>query len=401
MDFTAYYTAGEIYSNQKNLYKNYIAEDFSLWDGVAVFNHSRFLYPPLVAKFFSAFSSLSYHQAKIIWNCINILLAIIILFIFIKTFRFNYSLNHILIYLIILFNFFPLLTLIERGQIDLYSFLFASLGVFFLIRKNSEFYSGVMFALSILVKLNMIYILPFLILFKKWKTFSSTLFSLLIIAALSIALTGYESNKKYIINELPRISEFAESGTDEMKIDHYMLKTYFQMAPEALSFKDGKLYLTEFISFNSKASLTYYAEAVFKLFGINLNRQFISLIFFLFLFSIIVLLKIQIDLNSPVLWMLVFLIILLSSPFTWVMNLVWIFPVGIYLVNKIQSDGIDNIIFLMIAGFVLISLPDNLWVTDRSVFKYFFKFKYVLGEVMIIISSLYLLKSESHKKITP
>ncbi len=392
MDFTAYYTAGEISSQQKNIYKNYIQENFKLWDGVAVFNHSRFLYPPVIAKLFSSLSNINYQSAKFFWNLFNLLFAIIILLLTIRTFNFKKDINSYLIYFIILLNFFPFYALLERGQIDIFSLLFVLLAIHSLVKKNSELTSGIFFALSVFIKLNMIYILPFLILFRKWKTTFSFVLSLLILIVISIAFSGIETNKNYLINELPRISEFAESGTDDMKIDHYMLKIYFQMAPEALSFKDGKLYLTEFISFNSKASLTYYGEAALKYVGINLNRQLISLIFFTILFLPIVYLIKHPDINSAALWFLVLIIILLSSPFTWAMNLVWLFPIGFYIVNRVYKNGFDSLTLVFTAGFILIALPDNLWITDRSIFKYFYKFKYMIGEVILILSFFYLLK---------
>ena len=81
LDFSAYYTAGKSLNHGFNPYENNILKGFQYWDGFAQFKHSRFLYPPLAAEVFRPLSLLNYHDAKTIWNILNILLYLSAFFI--------------------------------------------------------------------------------------------------------------------------------------------------------------------------------------------------------------------------------------------------------------------------------------------------------------------------------
>ena len=65
-DFAAYWIAGTARRLGLDPYVNQVgsAEAPTLWDGVALFRHSRFLYPPLVADLFRPLASLRYAAAK-------------------------------------------------------------------------------------------------------------------------------------------------------------------------------------------------------------------------------------------------------------------------------------------------------------------------------------------------
>ncbi len=67
MDFAAYYTAGEAVDRGLDPYVNQVAADPPLWDGVARYTHSRFLYPPLAAYLFVPLARLPYLWAKSLW----------------------------------------------------------------------------------------------------------------------------------------------------------------------------------------------------------------------------------------------------------------------------------------------------------------------------------------------
>jgi hypothetical protein len=65
-DFAAYWVAGAARRAGLDPYLNHVGDGAApeLWDGVAVFAHSRFLYPPLVAELFRAFAALPFAVAK-------------------------------------------------------------------------------------------------------------------------------------------------------------------------------------------------------------------------------------------------------------------------------------------------------------------------------------------------
>src|SRR5437763_1243460 len=70
LDFSAYYTAAEASTRGLTPYENHIER--GLWDGICRFRHSRFLYPPLVARLLRPLAALPYHRAKALWTMASI-----------------------------------------------------------------------------------------------------------------------------------------------------------------------------------------------------------------------------------------------------------------------------------------------------------------------------------------
>src|SRR3989338_2916592 len=66
-DFSCYYTAGQSLNRGLSPYINYVAQDPSLWDGVAIYKYSRFIYPPIIGNVFQLFALLPYPLSKFIW----------------------------------------------------------------------------------------------------------------------------------------------------------------------------------------------------------------------------------------------------------------------------------------------------------------------------------------------
>src|SRR5215471_4134312 len=69
-DFAAYFVAGAARRAGLDPYVNHAGapEGAGLWDGVALFSHSRFLYPPLVADLFRPLATLPYALAKALFT---------------------------------------------------------------------------------------------------------------------------------------------------------------------------------------------------------------------------------------------------------------------------------------------------------------------------------------------
>ena len=69
-DFAAYWIAGTARRLSLDPYLSHVgsANAPTLWDGVALFRHSRFLYPPLVADLFRPLASLPYATAKALFT---------------------------------------------------------------------------------------------------------------------------------------------------------------------------------------------------------------------------------------------------------------------------------------------------------------------------------------------
>ena len=69
-DFAAYWVAGAARRLGLDPYVNHVGGPVApaLWDGVAPFRHSRFLYPPLVAELFRPLAALPYRAAKALYT---------------------------------------------------------------------------------------------------------------------------------------------------------------------------------------------------------------------------------------------------------------------------------------------------------------------------------------------
>lgn len=371
-----------------NPYKNYITQDWLLWDGVAQFNHSRFLYPPIAGSFFQLIAKFPYDAAKHIWNYLNFIFVIAGIFFWLKIFRFEKNIFIVLITGIFSFNFFPLYTLLERGQIDGLSFLLITFSAYFSLKKNNQPASGFFLALASIFKFYSLLLVPFYIVKKKYKTALSTVFTFTAIIVLMYVINGSQEVNDYVLNQVPRISQYGESGTDEMRPDSWILKNYFRISRYSISMVEGRTYLSESISFFSNASLVRLITQVEAAAGINMPASVISMFFLLCAFIFFYKKK---KYHSDIeLFMLTILFILLFSPFTWVMNLIWLIPLFFILVELVKRRGYRNLSFiLMVIGLFIIFIPDY-HRTYVSIVDNIIKHRYIAGEVLIITGMILL-----------
>jgi hypothetical protein len=415
MDFTAYYTAGKTLNNNLSPYVNYIFTRWDLWDGVATYKHSRFLYPPLVANLFQPLASLSYINAKYIWNFFNLFcfLVCITLLVFIffrndKSERYK-KFNKILIAGILSLNFFPFIALLERGQIDCVTLLFILSGfTFFLKREKNEFVSGVLFGIATLFKLYSFLLIPFFFIQKKYKVIYGYFTGVFILALLTLFISGKNISYDYLTKEAPRIAKYGSGGTEEMQIPAWILQAYFPMTPTSISIIDGRMYLTESISFNSKASFIKILEVALPK---MLSNSAYSILVYSLLFVLMLYYRkkhiFDEGENNFIYWQVILIIITLSSPYTWVMNLVWLVPMVFVVIRVFPSlyerKNYYTLAFTVI-GFLLLILPDNLLITKNiKYFGEFFKSRYIISELTIFVTLvIYLMnigkKEKQHSK---
>ncbi|MBI5403058.1 MAG: DUF2029 domain-containing protein [Ignavibacteriae bacterium] len=410
MDFTAYYAAGKSLNSGLSPYVNHILTNWELWDGIASFKHSRFLYPPLVANLFQPLASVPYINAKYIWNFFNLLCYIIcfalLTFIFLrndKSERYK-KFNKILVSAILAFNFFPFLALLERGQIDLVTLFFILLGFSFFLKKNkNEFFSGVFFGIATLFKLYSFLLIPFFLVQKKYKVIYGYLTGITVLVLLTIVFSGTKLSYEYLATEAPRIAKFGSSGTPEMQLPVWILQAYLPMTPTSISIIDGRMYLTESISFNSKASFI-------RLFEVTLPNLFSNSIYSFFVFAVFFLLflyfkkknKIGEFENKFIFWQMILIVITLSSPYTWLMNLVWLMPLSFVIVGELPGMIKEKkyaVAVILIAGFILLAYPDNLLVTKNiKIIGEFFKSRFVISEFLLALSLFLILKYKKNSE---
>ena len=405
MDFTAYYTAGKTLNNGLNPYKNYIVENWNLWDGISIFKHSRFLYPPLVANFFQPFALMPYISAKYVWNALNFLFLFVSVCLLIYMFGFYKSITKILISLIISLNFFPFVALWERGQIDCLTLMLIVVS-FLIINKNNkpEFIAGALLAITTIFKLYAVLLIPFLVIKKKYASVIGYLTGIILLLLLTVLLNGFDSSYNYLTSELPRIAEYGSSGAGSMRIPSRILSDYFPMTPTSISLVDSRMYLTEIISFNSKASLIRVFEVALEKTGIHISNPVLSIVVYLILFTgLFWMYKKNNNIfnaeNNFIFWQIVLIVILLSGSYTWIMNLVWILPAGFILLELLPGLLKRKNIFLslfLIVGFCLVAFPDNLLVTKKmGLLGELLKSRFIAGEIILFVSLVWYLKLNS------
>jgi len=409
MDFTAYYAAGKSLNNGLSPYVNHILNRWDLWDGIATFKHSRFLYPPLVANLFQPLASVPYINAKYFWNFFNLFLFVIcfalLAFIFLRNDngdKFK-KFNKILVAAILAFNFFPFIALLERGQIDLVTLFFILLGfAFFLKKNNNEFLSGVFFGVATLFKLYSFLLIPFFFVQKKYKIIYGYLTGIAALVLLTIIFSGTKLSYEYLATEAPRIAKYGSSGTPEMQLPVWILRAYLPMTPTSISIIDGRMYLTESISFNSKASFIRLFEVTVPVFSNSVYSFFVFAVFF-FLFVYFKKKKLPGEYgNKFIFWQMILIVITLSSPYTWLMNLVWLVP-SVFILTVELPELIKNKKYLasalLAAGFILLAYPDNLLVTKNiKIIGEFFKSRYVISEFLLALSLFLILKNKKNSE---
>jgi hypothetical protein len=401
MDLTAYYTAGKVLSSNMDIYKNHFNEDWHLWDGVAVFEHSRFLYPPIAASMFSLFANIDYEIFKYFWNFFTFLCVVTASFLFLRLYGLHRSLNNYLIAGVVLFNFFPFITLLERGQIDGFTFLIVACAVTLILKGSTRnrFAGGVLWAFASLFKFYCALVIPFLLLRKRFTEIWGYAAGAAAIFLLMLLVNGKDVTYNYFAYELPRISAYAESGTEEMKINSVALREYFQMTPDAISFADGKMYRTEVISFNSKASVMRVFIVAQQIVDINIPNIVVSCLMLLILIGMIWLVEREALFTSEqsfiynlAFWQLIITMIMFVGVFTWVMNLVWLLPV-MYIIMYLHYKGDRGKEYLLLmAGFILAAIPDAFLLLKDSIAGELLKAKYIISEVLIFAGLLLSLK---------
>jgi len=407
MDFSAFYTAGEALNYGLSPYQNNITHVPPIWDGVAVFQHSRFLYPPLVATLFQPIAMLPYPVAKFLWTLFSLGCVGFALVITMKMLRQN-RLEEILVVGVFVSLFHPLLTLLERGQIDAFTLALVMLAIKWGSEEHNHWQmaSGMLWSLAALVKLHALLVFPFLIISKRWKAILGFIAGGILLLGVSVGVNGLPCLLDYMQNQFPRISRFGEGGTEEMKLRRMdTLQSFLSDVPSGFTRKNGILYRQE--SFPTSAfNATIVRPLAHRLatVGLKLNYSQLSLLVFLGLFVLIWIWwaryhldYLKLDIAQQLLyWQIVLIVILLSGPLTWVMNLVWLLPAVPLLLHKYRSvEDRQQALYLFIGIIALLIAA----IPDAAAFPLIVPYgerafnagKYLLAEVLLLLCLMLLL----------
>jgi hypothetical protein len=209
-DFAAYWVAGTARRLGLDPYVNHVgvppAPD--LWDGVAAFRHSRFLYPPLSADLFRGVAALPFRAAKTIFTALAVA-AWMAAAVLTATMTTGPRGRAIAVSLLGGALFFPLYLHLERGQIDLV-LLVLVLGAWRLRARPVA--AGALLALAPAVKPTLLLTVPVLWALGHRRFAGATLGATAAIVAITALVSGPALLHTYAAEVLPRVARYGEGG---------------------------------------------------------------------------------------------------------------------------------------------------------------------------------------------
>ncbi len=404
-DFSAYYTAGASLNHGLSPYVNNYQANPPIWDGVNNYKNSRFLYPPLVANFFQPLALMPYQTAKVVWTIINLAAIFFSVLCVVKMLVKDKSqrVNLFLLSAIGVCLFFPVITYFERGQIDGITLFFLIRGIQYL-SEGKSFRSGFFLAFPMLIKINIIIILPIFMIKKYRKAIPSLLIMFGLFLLLTVSLNKWGLVKDYVTSDFSRILKYKQYGVTENIIPSEELIAVNGGYPLTNPHIQGVGYMKEYFKFAANGSLTRtilaqeFDQRLVDLlpFSLELAVCFLLYLFSFCLCAILIFTTncMQHTFSELLLWGLVLTIILLISPLTWVMNLVWLvilLPIfftqaelllRFYRKKQIFSVGITSIVIGLI-GLLLIAFDDTIVSTNSITIARLMANKYPLGELLV------------------
>ena len=403
LDFSAFYTAGQAVAQGMSPYRNHLARTPPIWDGFGLLRHSRFLYPPLAARLFQPLSHLPYRVAKGLWTGLALVCIALAMWVAHAALRPRMGRDAAIGAGICVCLFHPLLTLLERGQVDGVTLL-SLVGFVSLLQrgKRRQIASGLCLALATLLKLHCVYFPPFLILRKKWIALVGFTGGCLFFGLCSLALDGHSANRDYVLTHLPRISQYGEGGTREMLLPRAAVEPHLSDLRDGMTQKGGHRYRISAFKFVGSATLVdVIAPRWGSPFGVSLGLMGL---FLLAMIAWHMRDKRFFDRLNPTAewtyWQLVATAILLTSPITWAMNTVWLLPTLPILIRS-HREGIahPSALYFGTLGLLLAGIPDPYgFPLITPYLNGYFEYKYAIAEGALLISAVLLLRSSQKTK---
>ncbi|MFL5308480.1 MAG: glycosyltransferase 87 family protein [Polyangia bacterium] len=241
-DFAAYDAAGAARRAGLDPYVNHAGSvNARLWDGLAPFRHSRFLYPPLVADLFRPAAAVPYLAAKTTFTLM--LIAAWLGAAALVTARRG-------VFLVAGALFFPLWRHLERGQIDL--LLLVLLGAAWRARRQA-WLAGLALGAAIAIKPALAGVALIVAALGYVRAAGAAAAVLFVVGALTVAVDGAPRVREYLTAVAPRASVYGEGGTAAMLLDDEALPA--QRDDDDATARDGRAYQTALWDVPATASL--------------------------------------------------------------------------------------------------------------------------------------------------
>lgn len=400
LDFSAYVSAAEAVRFGLDPYRTHPDHVPPVWDGKSQYTHSRFLYPPPVADLFLPFALVPYALAKWVFTASSLAALVASMLL---TWRRTRGVatkgvleegERLALVLAFLFTAYPVLTLLERGQVDAFTLLLLVAAFSPALRGSRPgLTSGLLLALATLLKLNAAYFAAFWAV-RRWGRallgFGLGVASLLLVSAW---LDGPVALRSYFGTELPRIARYGEDGSPAMRLPRGTYERLRGDAPEGFVPRDGRLYRIEGFGFVANAS---GARVLAKALGAHRARPWFSGLSLLIVAFALVLLVRAVGRSRPLdpgaelaYFTATLAAVLLAGPLTWTMNAVWLAVASVLLARAWPSASAreTRALFGLGLGLILAWLPDQyalsfLFAAPPSLGDY----KYVAAELLVLVS---------------
>ncbi len=241
-DFAAYDAAGTARRAGLDPYVNQVGarQPARLWDGLAPFQHSRFLYPPLVAELFRPAAAVPYLAAKTIFTLVMIAAwlgaAALVT-------------ERPALFLAASALFFPLWRHLERGQIDLLLLLLLALAWRF---RHQAWAAGLTMGAAIAIKPAMAGVALIVAALGHVRAAGAAVAALVVVAGLTIAVDGTPRLREYLTEVVPRAALYGEGGTASMLLPDEQIPAE---GDDGISVRDGRAYRTTLWDAPAAASL--------------------------------------------------------------------------------------------------------------------------------------------------
>ncbi len=215
-DFAAYWIAASARRLGLDPYVNQVGSALAptLWDGVALFRHSRFLYPPLVADLFRPLARLPYLAAKGLFTA-AMLAAWVGAGLLVSNRGRSEARHERTVFFLASALFFPFYRHLERGQIDL--LLLLLLTIAWRSRERAQpWAAGAALAAAMAFKPALAGLLPVVWAGGRRRVVLAALGAGAALVGLTELVDGPARVAEYAREVLPRAALYGEGGTEEM-----------------------------------------------------------------------------------------------------------------------------------------------------------------------------------------
>lgn len=251
-DFAAYWVAGAARQAGLDPYVNHVGGAMApeLWDGAAVFAHSRFLYPPLVAELFRAFALLSYPVAKMVFTLLSVAAWVAASD---WAARAAGAREARAVTFAAGALFYPLYLHLERGQLDLFLLLLL-LGGF--SSRAHPVRAGAALAAAAAFKPSLLALLPVVAALGRVRVAAAALGGLALVLLATIAISGAPLLQEYATTVVPRAALFGEGGDESMLLPTARLVGRADELQNGVARVGGRVYPQSLWAAHASASLS-------------------------------------------------------------------------------------------------------------------------------------------------